>query len=158
VIGVNVAIRSDTGLNTGVGFAIPISTVKRFVPQIIENGEAQYPYLGISSQTAFSLAELATEFDLPSTRGVLVETVADGSGAADAGLRGGDREETFRGANVTLGGDIIVALDGFPVNSFDELLAYIVTNTSVGQTVTVSIIRDGKPMDVPVTFGPRPEN
>ncbi len=158
VIGVNVAIRSDTGLNTGVGFAIPVNTVKRFVPQIIENGKAEYPYLGISSQTAFSLAELATEFDLPVTKGVLIETVTEGSGAAKAGLQGGDQEENFRGANITLGGDIIVALDGFPINGFDELLGYIVTNTSVGQTVTVTIIRDGERRDVPVTFGPRPED
>lgn len=158
VVGVNVAIRSDTGLNTGVGFAIPVSTVKRFVPQIIENGKVEYPYLGISSQTVFSLAELATEFNLPVTRGVLVVEVVEGSGAAKAGLRGGDREENFRGANVTLGGDIIVALDGFPINGFDELLGYIVTNTSVGQTVNVTIIRDGERMDVPVTFGPRSEN
>jgi 2-alkenal reductase len=155
VIGINVAIRSDTGFNSGVGFAIPINTAKRITPQIIENGKAEYPYLGVASQTAFSLAELATEFDLPVSRGVLIESVSEGTGAAKAGLRGGDHTEKFRGVDVTLGGDIIVAMDGYPVNNFDELLGYIVSNTSVGQTVTITIIRDGERMDVPVTLGAR---
>ena len=81
--------------------------------------------------------------------------MVEGSGADKAGLRGGDRDETFRGSSVKLGGDIIVAMDGFPINNFDELLGYIVSNTSVGQTVTITIVRDGKRMDVPVTLGSR---
>ncbi|MBN1311835.1 MAG: trypsin-like peptidase domain-containing protein [Anaerolineae bacterium] len=155
VIGVNVAIRSSTGLNSGIGFAIPVNTVKLIVPQIIENGKAEYPYLGVSSQSGFTLAELATEFDLPVTKGVLIKEITEGSGADKAGLRGGNREETFRGVEVTLGGDIIVAMDGVPINNFDELLTYIVSNTSVGQTVTITIIRDGERIDVPVTLGSR---
>ncbi|MBN1427125.1 MAG: trypsin-like peptidase domain-containing protein [Anaerolineae bacterium] len=155
VIGINVAIRSSTGLNSGIGFAIPVDTVKRIVPQIIEKGKVDYPYLGISSNANFTLAELAIEFDLPVSQGVLIDAVAKGSGADKAGLLGGDREETFRGIKINLGGDIIIAMDDFPINNFDELLGYIVTNTSVGQTVDITIVRDGKEMVVPVTLGSR---
>lgn len=158
VIGVSSAIRSETGFNTGIGFAVPVNTVRRIVPQLIENGEVEYPYLGISSQTQFSLAELAVEFDLPVTEGVLIDTVAEGSGAERAGLRGGDQTVNFRGAEIRLGGDIIVAIDGYPIRNFDELLAYLVTNTSVGQEIVVTIVRDGETLDVPVVLGARPES
>lgn len=156
VIGVNAAIRSETGVNSGIGFAIPVNTVSLVAPQLIETGEVAYPYLGISAQSDFTLAELAVEFDLPVTEGVLIASVADGSGAAQAGLRGGRETATFRGAEVALGGDIIVAVDGVPIHNFDELLGYLVSNTRAGQTITVTIIRDGETLDVPVTLGERP--
>jgi S1-C subfamily serine protease len=156
VIGVNTAIRSDTGVNSGIGFAVPVNTVRRIVPQIIENGEVEYPYLGITSQTIYTLADLATEFDLPVTEGVMIDQITSGSGAARAGLRGGNETVDFRGAEITLGGDIIVALDDIPIRNFDELLGYLVTNTSVGQEVIVTIYRDGERMDVPVELSARP--
>jgi S1-C subfamily serine protease len=158
VIGVNVAIRSTSGLNTGIGFAVPVNTVKRIVPQLIENGKAEYPYLGISSQSGVSLAELAEEFDLPVRQGVLIANVALGSGAAKAGLRGGERTVSFRGGEIALGGDIIIAIDGVPINNFDELLAYLVSNTDVGQEIIVTIVRDGETLDVPVTLTARPDS
>ncbi len=158
VIGVNAAIRSQSGVNSGIGFAIPVNTVARVVPQIIETGEVRYPYLGISAQTDFSMAELAAEFDLPVSEGVLVATVSPGSGAARAGLRGGNRTEILRGREVQLGGDIITAIDGVPIRNFDELLGYLVSNTSVGQTITVSIVRGEQTLDLPVTLGARPRS
>lgn len=158
VIGVNVAIRSETGVNSGIGFAIPVDTVKRIVPQLIENGEAEYPYLGISSQTQFSLAELSEEFDLPVRYGVIIATVTENSAADQAGLRGGTREVTFRGAEITVGGDIIIAIDGVRINNFDELLGYLVSNTNVGQEIIVTIIRNGEQMDVSLVLGARPNN
>jgi S1-C subfamily serine protease len=156
VIGVNTAIRSETGFNSGIGFAVPVNTVRRIVPQIIENGEVEYPYLGISSQTIYTLADLATEFDLPVTEGVMIDEITSGSGAARAGLRGGDETVDFRGAEIMLGGDIITAIDGIPIHSFDELLGYLVSNTSVGQEVIVTIYRDGELLDVPVELSARP--
>jgi len=158
VIGVNVAIRSETGFNSGVGFAIPVNTVRRVVPQIIETGRVEYPYLGISSQTEVSLSELAIEYDLPVTEGVLIATVAEDSAAEQAGLRGGDQTVTFRGMEIRLGGDIITAIDGTPIHNFNELLGYLVSNTSVGQEIVVTVIRDGETLDVPVTLGARPGN
>jgi S1-C subfamily serine protease len=158
VIGVNVAIRSTSGLNTGIGFAVPVNTVKRIVPQLIENGKAEYPYLGISTQSGVSLVELAEEFDLPVREGVLIANVTPGSGAAEAGLRGGERMVNFRGGEIALGGDIIIAIDGVPMNNFDELLGYLVSNTEVGQEIVVTIVRDGKTLDVPVTLTARPDS
>ncbi len=155
VVGVNYAIQSTTGVNSGVSFAIPVDTVKRIVPQIIETGSVEYPYLGISANTQITLADLALEYDFPVTDGVLIATVTPGSGADRAGLRGGDEQVTFRGFDVYLGGDIITALDGYPIHNFDELLGYLVSNVSVGQEITVTIIRDGETLDVPVTIGSR---
>lgn len=157
VIGVNAAIRSTSGVNTGIGFAIPVNTVKLIAPQLIENGEAVYPYLGISSQTSFPLSALADEFDLPVREGVLIATVSPDSGSARAGLRGGDETVAFRGAQLQMGGDIITAIDGVPIANFDELLGYLVSNTQVGDTIVLTIIRDGTTMDVEVTLTARPE-
>jgi S1-C subfamily serine protease len=158
VIGVNSAIRTDTGVNSGIGFAVPANTVKKAAPQIIENGKVEYPYLGISAQSQFSLAELSLEFDLPVREGVLVTSVVAGTPASRAGLRGGDRTENFRGAQITLGGDIITAIDGTPLHNFDDLLGYLVANTSVGQTVKLTVIRNNATIQVDVTLGPRPGN
>jgi S1-C subfamily serine protease len=156
VVGVNAAIESTTGVNAGVGFAIPINTVKRIVPQLIESGRAAYPYLGISAQTLPTLADLALEYDVPVTRGVLVSTVTEGSPAAQAGLRGGNRTVNFRGAEVQLGGDIITAIDGTPLRSFDELLSYLVSYCSPDQTVTLTVVRGSQTLEIPVTLGTRP--
>lgn len=162
VIGVNSAIRTDssaTGIpaNIGIGFAIPVNTVKRVVPQLIQNGRVRYPYLGITSTGAISLAELrARGYDVPTTRGVLIQEVVPDGPAARAGLRGGTREVRVRGARILLGGDIITAIDGHPVSSFDELVSYLVNHTEVGRTVTLTILRDGQEREVRVTLGERP--
>ncbi len=156
VIGVNAAIESSTGSNTGVGFAIPVNTVRRVVTQIIETGSVEYSFLGITAQSDPSLAEIALEYDVPVTSGVLLVSVAAGGPADQAGLRGGDRQVIFRGHRVVLGGDIITAIDGVPVDSFDALLEYLAANTRVGQQVTLTINRDGQVLDVPLTLGRRP--
>ncbi len=156
VMGVNAAIRSETGINSGIGFAVPVNTVKRIVPQLIENGRAEYPYLGISAQSNPSLSELSVEFEMPVRQGVLVAEVLDGGPADRAGLRGGTRTVNFRGAQVALGGDIIIAIDGEPLANFDELLGYLVSNTSPGQEVVLTILRDGEEMEVPLILGTRP--
>jgi 2-alkenal reductase len=155
VVGVNYALQSLSGLNTGVGFAIPVNTVKRIVPQIIETGSVEYPYLGISANTQVTLADLSVEYDMPVTEGVLIAEVVPDSGADKAGLRGGDEQVVFRGFDVLLGGDIITALDGYPIRNFDELLGYLVSNVSVDQELTVTIIRGGETLDIPVTVGSR---
>jgi 2-alkenal reductase len=162
VIGVNSAIRTDssaTGIpaNIGIGFAIPVNAVKRVVPQLIREGRVRYPYLGISATGGISLAELrARGYDVPDVRGVLIQEVQPDGPAARAGLRGGTREVRVRGASVRLGGDIITAIDGHPIASFDELVSYLVNHTEVGQTVTLTILRDGQEQQVQVTLGERP--
>lgn len=156
VVGVNTAIRTNLGVNSGVGFAVPVNTLKRIVPQLIEEGKYDYPYLGIVSRSGLSLAEVAEPLSLPVERGVLVLEVTPNTAAAEAGLRGGDREVEVNGHPIQAGGDIITAIDGYQLSNFDDLVAYLVSKTEVGQTVELTIIRDGEKMEIPVTLGERP--
>ncbi len=156
VVGVNTAIRSDTGANTGVGFAVPVNTVKRIVPGLIESGAYEYPYLGITSDTYFTVAELAGPLGLPLDRGVLVSEVQPASAAAAAGLQGGSREVLVRGRPVLVGGDLIIAIDGEELRAFEDLVAYLVSETQVGQEVLLTVMRNGEQMGIPVILGRRP--
>jgi S1-C subfamily serine protease len=158
VVGVNTAIRTD-GLNranSGVGFAVPVNTVKRVVQQLQENGRVSYPYLGISVDSHFTTGELAAALDLPVTKGVLIAAVADGGPAERAGLRGGDRQVTVRGIPVRSGGDIITAIDGDAVTDFDQMIADLAAMKQVGQTVTMTILRGTETLQVPLTLDERP--
>ncbi len=159
VVGVNAAIRT-TGTNranSGVGFAIPSNTVKRVAQQILKDGHVSYPYLGVSGNSHFTTAELAAALKLPVEKGVLIESVMDGGPAAQAGLRGGDRQETVRGVPVVAGGDIITAIDGDPITSFDQMIAYLASRKQVGQVVTVTILRDNETLQLPLTLADRPQ-
>lgn len=156
VVGVNTAIDSMTGVNSGVGFAVPANTVRRIAPHLIAEGVYHYPYLGITSQSRLSLAMLAEPLDLPVTRGVLIAEVLPGTAAERAGLRGGDHEVEVMGIRVIAGGDIITAIDGYEVRNYDDFIAYLVRETEVGQRVVLTIIRDGEERQVPVTLGERP--
>jgi 2-alkenal reductase len=156
VVGVNTAIRSGTGVNAGVGFAVPANTVKRIVPQLIEEGVYEYPYLGVSSDRRFTVAELSEPLDLPVNHGVLVSEVQPGTAAAEAGLQGGNREVEVMGRSVVAGGDIITAINGEELRTFDDLVAYLVSDTEVGQEVTLSVVRDGRRMELSGTLGKRP--
>ncbi|MEE8391799.1 MAG: trypsin-like peptidase domain-containing protein, partial [Anaerolineae bacterium] len=158
VIGVNTAIRSETGVNSGIGFSVPVDTLKRVLPQLIEEGTYHYPYLGISSNSYFDVAELAEPLGLPVTHGVLIAEVQPGTAAADAGLQGGDREAEIMGIPIMAGGDIIVAIDGYVVNNYDDFIAYLVRETRVHQTIILTIIRDGEELELPVTLGERGNN
>jgi len=158
VIGVNSAIRTtgENRANSGVGFAVPVNAVKRIVPQLIQTGSVRYPYLGISSDSRFTPAELAAALDLPTPRGVLISEVVSGGPADRAGLRGGDLEATVRGLTVATGGDIIIAIDDAPVSSFDRLISYLVNNVEVGQVVKITFIRGDETMEANLTVGERP--
>jgi 2-alkenal reductase len=156
VVGVNTAINSETGVNSGVGFAVPVNTVKRIVPHLIEEGVYHYPYLGISSDNRLSLAQLAEPLGLPVTQGVLISGVFPGTAAEQAGLRGGDQEVEVLGLQIVTGGDIITAIDGYHVRDYDDFIAYLVRETEVRQRIVLTIVRDGEEMQVPVTLGERP--
>jgi S1-C subfamily serine protease len=158
VVGVNTAIRSLTGTNSGVGFAIPVSIVKRIVPELIKEGTYHYPYLGISSDNRLPLVDLAGPMNLPVTRGVLITSIVEGTAADRAGLQGGDPADTVEvyGMQIVAGGDIIVAIDGYEIHDFNDLIAYLIRETEVGQKITLTILRDGKELKVPVTLGERP--
>ncbi len=159
VVGVNTAIRTENGSFQGIAFAVPVNTVKRIVPQLIEKGSAQYPWLGISSpdtEGGYSVAALADELGLPVRSGILVTDVIPGSPAERAGLSAGSERRPIRGIPIPIDGDIIVAINGQTVRSIDELLAYLVENTSPGDTVVLTIVRGGETLDVDVTLGVRP--
>jgi 2-alkenal reductase len=157
VVGVNAEIRTNgTRANSGVGFAVPSNTVKRVTQQILKDGRVSYPYLGVSVDNHFSTAQLAAALKLPVTKGVIIAAVIDGGPAERADLRGGNQQVTVRGIPVRSGGDIITAIDGDPINSFDEMIAYLAAKKQVGQTVTVTILRGTDTLQVPVTLDERP--
>lgn len=158
VIGVNTAIRSGTGAFQGVGFAVPANTIKRVVPELIEKGRVDYPWLGISAMGAegnYSVTSLAETLNLPVDSGVLVSTVTRNSPAAKAGIQGGSRQVRVREQDVCVGGDIIVAIDGVYVDNIDELVAHMVINNKPGDTVNLLVVRDDQTFEVPVTLETR---
>jgi 2-alkenal reductase len=160
VVGVNQSIRTEnvnefTGnaVNSGVGFSISINLVKRVADGLIRNGSYEYPYLGISSRSDMSLAEIEA-LGLNSYTGAYVSSVTEGGPADQAGIRGGNVPTSL--PNVSAGGDLITAIDGRPVQTFDQMLSYLITNKSPGDTVVLTVIREGQTMDVNVTLGERP--
>ncbi len=148
VVGINAAIRSETGANTGVGFSIPVNIARKVVPALIEDGAYTYPFLGVSIAPAIDLAT-QEQLDLPQPNGAYVTTVSPDGPADKAGLIGA-------GGNNVPGGDLIIAVDGESVNSFEDLISYLVFETEVGQTVTLRVLRGGAEVDVAVTLGARP--
>ncbi len=159
VVGVTTAIRTDSGVFAGVGFAVPSQTLKRVVPQLIQSGRVLYPWLGLSvspEENGYSVTALAEVLSLPVRQGVLVRGVAVGSPAEAAGLRGGSAVVEVRGQAVCVGGDIIVAVNGTPVASMDELSAYLIENARVGETVILRVVRGHEAFDVPVRLTARP--
>jgi S1-C subfamily serine protease len=156
VMGVDSAILSQSGGNEGIGFAIPSNTVKRVIPELIQTGHYRHPLLGI---TAIPLSVIGPgarqQLGLsPTDKGVLV---VDASGpAAQAGIQGGNRPVVINGQTIPAGGDLIVAVDGRPVTTAGELRAYIENNKHPDDTVTLTVVRNGQRMDVPVTLAERP--
>lgn len=155
VIGVNSFIFSENGVSSGVGFAIPVNTLKRVVPELIADGRYAHPWLGITGQDIDNL--VADELKLPVRRGVLVQTAFQDGPAGLAGLRGGGQEREVEGTFriVRIGGDIIVQIDGQSVEGMDDLITYLETR-QVGQQVVLTIVRDGDERQVEVTLEERP--
>jgi len=155
VIGVNTAIETLSGSSSGVGYAIPSSIVKTIADELIAKGSVTHSYLGISGQDLTS--SLAVAMNLPATqRGVLVATVVPGGPAAAAGLKGSTTTTDVLGIPAQIGGDVITKIDNVDVNTFDNMLTYIFLNTAPGQTISLTILRNGKSMDVSVTLTARP--
>jgi len=148
VIGVNSAIATTSGTNSGVGFAIPSKAVERIIPVLISEGEYTYSFMGVAFDNEISLNELST-YGLEQTQGVYLLQVNPGGPADQAGLLAAD-SQTGRG------GDLIIAIDGQPVKNFADLNSYLVFNTSPGQTIQLTILRDGEPIEISLTLGARP--
>jgi S1-C subfamily serine protease len=153
VIGINAQIQSTSGTAEGVGFAIPIDIARRSLDQLVRTGRVRYAYIGVRTQDV--TPGIAEAFDLGADRGAIVTRVEDGTPAHRAGLRGGSRIEAHNGVDVTLGGDLIVAIAGKAVSGTDDV-SRIVTELLPGQTVEFTVIRGGRKTAVDVTLGNRP--
>jgi len=168
VIGVNRAIRStsftDSGqaINSGIGFAVPSNIVRRVAPILIRDGKYDYPYLGIASaslgnssspETSLSLEEIQA-LGLKQFTGAYVTGVEPGGPAERAGIKAGDGPTSIQG--LYAGGDLIVAIDGHPIIQFDDLLSYLITNKSPGDTVVLTVLRGDQKTDISVTLDKRP--
>ena len=155
VVGVNAQIETETGGNVGIGFAIPINTVKEVVSQLIDEGKVEHAYLGVEMATIDE--NLAQTFNLPVDEGALVQRVHEGSPAARAGLQGGKTNVVVDGESYLLGGDVIVKADGQDVTSSDDL-GEIVASKQPGDQLELEINRDGETQTITVTLGRRPSN
>ncbi len=159
VIGVNTAIRSEGGTFEGVGFAIPSNTVRKVVTALIEDGEYQHPYLGISFSRYPVTTIVAREMGLPVDHGVFVASVVPGGPSDRAGLRANeDAFTTINGIRYPTESDIILKIDDRDVYTSSDVIDYLATSTEVGQTVTLTILRDGQQQELQVTLGARPRD
>lgn len=151
VIGVNSAILTRTGTNSGVGFSIPVNAVKRIAPALIENGEYVYPFMGISMADPLTFAQQQS-LGLPAN-GVYVTRVVPDAPADRAGLIAGDFSST---GELLPGGDYIIAIDGQPIRDSADLISYLVFNAEAGQTIDLTVLRNGQEITIPLTLGARP--
>jgi putative serine protease PepD len=158
VIGVNAQIATgDSGSdgNIGIGFAIPINTVRTVVAQLIKKGKVEHAFIGITAKPV--TAEIARLFRLPAKSGLLVATVQPGSGAAAAGLRAGTDTKVVSGESWPIGGDLIVSADGAPLSTVDQLRDLIAAKRP-GQSISLEVYRAADKLTIPVKLGRQPSS
>jgi S1-C subfamily serine protease len=153
VIGINEQIASSSGSNSGVGFAIPVTSIRYSLDQLRGDGKVDYAYLGVTSESLYP--QLADHLGIGVDSGALVTDVVSGSPADKAGLKGSTGETTFQLQHVKTGGDVIAAVDGKTVHASNELSELIAAHKP-GDVVTLTVIRGGARDDVKVTLGARP--
>lgn len=154
VIGINSAIFSNTGVNAGIGFAVPSNTVKKVVQSIISSGKYLHPYLGVVGMDI--TPQLAKIFGLKESKGFLITDITPGSPVAKSGkLQKGTITYNQRGEIIDSDGDIIVAIDDKEVRKIDDILTYLEREKQVGDTVTLKILRNDKLENVEIVLGPR---
>jgi S1-C subfamily serine protease len=156
VIGINAQIRSDSGTAEGVGFAVPINAARRSMDQLLATGKVSYAYVGITTEDL--TPGIARRFGYPVEYGAVITSVRSGSPGAHAGLRGGSDERDFNGVRFTYGGDVLVAVDGSPVRSANDVVRAVSERFRPGQESTFTIVRDGARREVRVVLGVRPKN
>lgn len=153
VLGINSQIRTESGDGSGVGFAVPVDTVRRSLEQLRTTGKASYSYLGVASSAVYP--QLAEEFDLPVAKGAWIQEVTEGGPADDAGLKAGSGEKVFQARPYAPGGDLIVAVDGKPVERETDL-GLLLLEREPGETVTLTLYRGKEKLDVDVKLEERP--
>ncbi|MFO7634689.1 MAG: PDZ domain-containing protein, partial [Caldilinea sp.] len=155
VIGITSAIFSPTGASAGVGFAVPVDTIKRILPDLLTFGRYRHPWLGI--RNAYNITPgLAEVLKLPAFEGLLLVQLYEGSPLASAGILGAQRQEIIGNQRVYTGGDLLTAVDGQPIDSVAELEMLLESNYRIGDVVTVTLIRDGRTLEAPVELAEEP--
>jgi S1-C subfamily serine protease len=158
LIGVNTAIFSPTGTSAGVGLAIPVDKVRRVVPVLIAKGHFPHPWLGVEELGYEISPALAQALNLPVDHGLLVARLYRNSPADKAGLRGAQRETILGNRRYLVGGDILTAVDGKAVATWEDLSAYLEEQAEVGRNITLAVLRDGKETTLTVTLEEMPES
>lgn len=155
VIGVNTAILSESGTNSGVGFSIPSNTVRRVIPYLIEEGSYEHSWLGIAGLTMRPEQRAAMNLDA-SIQGVMISEVAAQGPAANAGLNGASNEVDSPIGSLSIDGDIIIGVNDEEITTMDDLISYLETSTLPGDTITLSVWRAGQIMNLDVQLEARP--
>ncbi len=151
VIGVNTAIREGA---QGIGFAVPVSTVQRVIPVLIDRGAYPHPWLGFLGYDISP--ELADALQLPVERGILIAQLYRNSPAAIAGIRGAQQEVIVGNRRFLVGGDVLTAVNDTRISSWMQLYEFLELNTTAGQTVTLTLVRQSQEIRVEVTLGVQP--
>jgi S1-C subfamily serine protease len=157
-IGMNTAIFSATGVYAGVGFAIPSNTITKVVPSLIATGSYQHPWLGLIGIDITPDIAKALGLGLEDAKGFLVIGVNEGSPADKAGIRGGDKVANINGREIRLGGDIVLKIDNQDVRKIEDILTYLERYKHIGDTIQLTILRDGRPHTINITLTARPES
>jgi S1-C subfamily serine protease len=153
IIGVNSSIQSPSGGSVGIGFAVPIDTLKRVVPELIANGRFVHPSLAFNAYEINS--DLADALKLPVQKGLLIAQLQSGGSAERAGVHGATGRMRSYNGYLHTGGDILTAIDDKPIATRDAMTIYLETTKRAGDTVRLTIIRDGKTMDIDATLDAR---
>lgn len=153
VIGINTAVRQNA---EGIGFAVPVETIKRIVPVLISQGKYPHPWTGLLGYTI--TPEIASSLNLPVTQGVLVAQLYRGGPADLAGIKGADQQVVTGNRRFLVGGDVITAVNGQPVRDWNALLEYLELQTNVGDTITLSILRNGEAQEIELQLIAQPNN
>ena len=155
VIGINTAIQSITGGNSGIGFAVPSNTVSKIVPVLIEDGKYHHPWIGITGQDIDP--DLAQALQLKQAKGFMIITVVDGSPADEAGLKGMSQTQLIDGKEYPVDGDIIISVDDKEVRKISDILIHLQREKSVGDTMVLGVLRDGEFMHISLELVERPD-
>jgi S1-C subfamily serine protease len=155
VVGVNSQIESNGSGNVGIGFAVPMDTVREIAQQLIESGEVRHAFLGISGTDLDP--EVAEVLNLDAEDGALVQAVTPDSPAAEAGIEAGDATVTVDGRQVRAGGDLIVAVDGKAITGMDDVIA-AVDDRKPGDEIELTLLRGGDERTETVELAERPAN
>lgn len=154
VVGITTGAITNTGAFSGVGFAIPASTSARVVPDLIQNGFYEHPWIGVAGLNIDR--SIADVMNLDLARGFLITLIFPGSPALESGLRAGGERSIIGGNSINIGGDVIIAVDGRDVFRLDDIISYIDENKRPADDVVFTVIRDGRERDITVILGVRP--